>query len=210
MRVSLKKFVKILVFAVMVMAAASTARASVVIDFSSAGAFGGTVTTDGTDWFATGIPILTVRVTGAPTNNGLYVVSGDASDIEFGTCCAALNFDTKLGTISIVGSVPLLGLGNQTLLSGTIASFGTSGSGSNFRIDADGPDQKSAELLRALGLPVDQQFAFFGFSQGLALNSDGTYYSTSSDITNVPEPGTLALFGVGLLGVARKLRKVVA
>jgi len=118
-----------------------------------------------------------------------------------------------LNTIAIVGSIPQLGiLAPVNLLSGDL-SGGVNvliNNGVTGAITASGFDNKARELLLAIGLDPNTQFAFFGFET--AVNGQGTgspYTAISTDITNtsVPEPGTMTLFGTGLLGLARSIRR---
>jgi len=129
---------------------------------------------------------------------------GSAAD---GNGAAVLTFNTSTNTFVLTGGViGLTGLGGtgNTLLSGSFDSF-TSGS----FFQAFGGDTKNATLLADLGapnLPYTFRLSLFG-------SGSGTYNVTSADLENtpVPEPGSMVLFGSGLIGLAamarRKMRK---
>jgi hypothetical protein len=211
----IKTFTRTLAIIAVAMFAFTGSAKAAVIDFESGGAFGGTVTTDGIYWYGTGIPLNLVTVTGTAAD-GIYDLSGtgDSSTGLGANCCAALSFNTQANTISIVGGIPSLGIADGTTLlwgSFNLGTFTASGTSFGFQLSGQGTDQKSPLLLTALGLPTNTQFAYLAFDQGLTSTAPGSYYSTSADITNVsipvPEPGLLALFGLGLLGVGRKLAR---
>lgn len=195
----------------------SPAKADTTIDFGTGlSSPGGTVTlySDGS-FSGSGVPIGVLNVTGAPSNNGTYAITSGALSFATGGLSGA-------SAIQIVGCISgLAGLGSncsQVLLSGTISSFSAQTLGGQIRgMSGTGPDNKNATLLTDLGIAPGTPFTFFGFS--LTSNSLGTSNpaagkttsstSNSTDILNttVPEPGTLVLFGTGLLSLAGLVRR---
>jgi hypothetical protein len=212
MTLGIKTFTRTLaIMAMAIFALAGSAQAA-LIDFSTGTAGnGGSISTDGTYWYGTGIPLNLLSVSGTSAD-GTYDLTGTGDGSLAGTdCCAVLSFDTQANTITVVGGIPLLGIvDGTTLLSGSFSTFSATPQQFGFlSVSGGGLDSKDTGLLTALGLPTDTQFAFFGFTIGVQSTGAGGYYASSTDILNrsVPEPGLLALFGLGLLGVGRKLAR---
>ena len=196
---------------------AGSAQAATVIDFTTGLAGeGGTISWDGTNLIGSNIPIGAVSIVGAPTGNGVFVVSGTASG-QGGTNFGSLNFNTSADTnfVTISGCIGALGVGTDSgecvpvdLMNGTFDGWTTNGHG---LLNAFGPDTKSAELLAAINWPLDIPWTFFGFSLTTdTMTPDGTPYAViSTDIKNtaIPEPATMMLLGTGLLAAFRARRR---
>jgi len=223
---NMKRLVKsILSLAVIALGTGSAAAGAITaIDFQTGSAGpGGTLTIAGSNATGSGIFIDTVTISGAPVNNGVFDVDGLGVCADLVGGCGLLSFN-GINTITLVGSIPALGiLAPITLLSGDLSGpggvlFNTGSTGSAY---GSGVDTKSRELLSAIGLDPATQFAWTGFVTGVNLLNQGSPYTAiSTDITNtslpgaggsgqtlVPEPGSLMLFGTGLVGVASRLRR---
>jgi len=196
---------------------ASPARATAILTFSTGTApAGGTVTITGANAVGANIPINLLSVTGAPANNGAYDLSGPAVGGD-PNGAASLSFDTAAGTISIFGDVFALGiLVPETLLSGTIlGTTVTPGAATNLVIST-GTDEKSANLLLALGLNPAQPFQFLDVEISLAnlaatpgcvpLSNCGPVVSSLLSNVSVRQPFSLLLVGAGLMVFAVTMR----
>jgi hypothetical protein len=177
------------------------ARANAILDFGTglAGS-GGTLTISGGDAVGVGIPIGSLIVAGAPQgNNSVGWITN-----------AILSFNTITNTISIDGTIAGLGINSTVnLLTGSFSSFSITSNGFVGSITGSGSDIKGSELMSALGLPANTQWQLFGFSLGIDISGGGGYTVTSTDITNTqtPEPGTMLMFGTGLISLGGLLRR---
>src|SRR5438552_2455967 len=188
-RETMREFVKVLlVGSATVALSVASANAVTIIEFGSGfGGAGGTINI-GANITGSGIFIDTVTIVGAPVNNGVFDVEGAGVCGDAVGGCGLLSFDKNLNTISLVGSIPSLGiLAPINLLSGDL-SGGVSvllNNGVTGSITASGRDSKARELLLAIGLDPSTQFAFFGFATGVNGTGQGSPYTAiSTDITN--------------------------
>ena len=193
---------KKLLFGIALMAAifaAGTAQAAAVIDFGTGVNSAGGIFTllGGGNASGQNIPIGALIVTGTPSKDGAYLVTD-----------GVLSFNTLANTISVSGAITGLGINASTLLTGSFTSWEADARGLH---DATGPDTKSELLLRAIGLPLDTQFNYFGFSltaqQIPGTTNEWNVISTDLRNTAVPEPGSMLLLGTGLFGLAGAVRR---
>lgn len=132
---------------------------------------------------------------------GLNVISGNASCLLDSECDFDI-FDVILPTNSVLQSVSL-SLTNADNGNGLFAfSFHM------FDQDSNEILQESVSSGGDFFWLIEQQFAgleFTGlnsFPSGMSNN-----YTVTFDVTSVPEPGTLALLGIGLLGMGAARRR---
>ncbi len=185
----------------------------------------------------TNIAIGDLVVTGAPMNNGTYIVNGSIScnqpiiaGVGNGTC-GALSFTTGAGdqtgtsagivnvfasggSVSITGSVlPLLGGGpiaSGTLLTGSFTGPNTATAAATNGI---GFDTKNAALLAFFGI-TDPNFDFAHATLDMlpGINptnpfSDTVTLANFENTSAVPEPVSISLLGTVMLGCAALMRR---
>jgi hypothetical protein len=194
--------------------AAGSAMAAPILDFGDGGLSStlGAVTSSGGVVTGSNIPIGSLKFINTPLNAGTYGIP--ATDLSFnfstsGSISASINggpttnydFDLVVkNSVTIVGTTSTFTLNAGTVLlagnftditTNTINSLGTG------QFSASGIDTKDNNLLVAAGIPTGMPFDLSTFNY----TSDGSDYSYDISNTAVPEPSTLLLFGVGLLGL---------
>lgn len=219
----MKTFIKSLLVAAVFALGAGSANAT-VIDFNTGFGGPGGILNIGANITGSGIFIDTISISGAPVNNGVFDVEGAGVCGDAVGGCGLLSFDKNLNTITLVGSIPALGiLAPVNLLSGDLSGGITINvnNGKAGAIFASGNDTKAPQLLTAIAMDPATAFSFTGTVMGSNESIQGgpPYTVGSTDIQNissggggsgqtlVPEPGSLMLFGTGLFGAATRLRR---
>jgi PEP-CTERM motif-containing protein len=206
--------------------AATSAHASTIIDFQ--GGSGGTVNYGGGGGILSGINIAINTVLGinTPANNSSFAVTSGYLNFQTGSLASydagtgTYTFDGG-GSFTITGGVSAAGIDATTngsptvLLSGGFlgATVGTQNQVKLFI--GSGTDTKNPSLVSFFGLPADSLFAFGPATTDVNLTSGaynggafaGTTFSTDVANTVVPEPGSMMLFGSGLVGLSALVRR---
>lgn len=139
---------------------------------------------------------------GTPTFSGLFL-TGTVQNcyLNFDTAADSFVLTAPTGLLGTDGVTPIAGT-TGVLLGGTFSTFGIDGSGTIF--SATGIDWKNQALLDYFGITGST----FTFTNTVFRQSNGSV--TQADLTNtaiVPEPGLLAIFGLGLFVVGRQLAR---
>ena len=203
---SAKNLVKISVMLGLVaLGSVSLNAAAAVISFGTgATGYGGSLTSSaGGNW------------TGSDINIGTLTLAGTTADGTYKIKQGVMNFDTAASTLTIAGKIAGLGLTSvQTLLTGTTSNFSYSfNSVSNLNFfSADGASELSDDLLNAVGLALDTDFDYFGYtidSNQLEEVVNAGVVNTSTTPSAVPLPAAAWLFIsaiAGLTGAKRMSR----
>jgi hypothetical protein len=212
---------KLLAAALLALLWGSPVSAETVIDFSGPTGGAGTILYGGgaSNLVGENIAIGGVHGINTPQNaDTVFEVSGGLLDFSTG---AFQSYDPATdtyffggdGTISIMGTVSEAGILEPTLLlSGTVT--GARYLAGVFELTVIvGSDQKSAQLLDFFGLPADTLFRFSGsvHTTDPSPYGEGGFRADafSADIANtvIPEPASLAIFGLGIASVALQRRR---
>jgi PEP-CTERM motif len=196
---------KVLLLAVLALALPLAAFASSGVDVTN---FGGTVTGSNAGLSLTGSNIIMV--------NGLY---GGGQDL--GSNLGSFTFSTGAltsgslqmgGTFAAGGSFMIMGNGTNGVPNGVIFSGTFSGPVSWTMVTlCNGTHQYT--LFGAVSGSLGNGYATVGATTQLVVTTGKGYFSGSANLSSgptnivVPEPGTLSLFGTGLIGLAGVIRR---
>jgi hypothetical protein len=165
-----------------------------------------------------GVDIIFQRIT--HVESGLVVFCGAEFDEVTGTDTNCyLNFDTSTGSFVLTASAGLYDVDGNLLagsfagmivLDGTFTGFNFTDAGVLGIFAGFGVDSKHESLLNYFGIDPNTNWVYANTEITGARQGDGTYLVNEADIVNVsvvPEPGLLALFGLGLVGAARRFSR---
>jgi hypothetical protein len=208
-------------------------RAEAIFTFSDIGNSGGTASYNGTTSTVSGMGTLFLTVTGAPANNGTYMIDGPSTCLGIFPC-GTTNTTTGAQTGVTSGTIIDFGSGGSLTLFGSLETLGggvilpdqfliSSGSYASSTLDTTtgiltvlagtGTDTKSAALASFFGITTTN----FGFDLGVGIGLPPGYKCCST-FTNAPvlsghidntvsEPAGLALLGAGLLALGTIVRR---
>jgi len=196
---------KVLLLAVLALALPMAAFANSGVDFTNSG---GTLSGSSSGLSLTGSTLVAV--------NGLYggglIVGTNLGSFSFSTGALTSGSLTAGGTFAAGGSFVVTGNGTNGVPNGVIFSGTFSGPGTWARIDlANGTHNYTftGVVSGALG----NGYQTDGVTVQLTINTGKGFFNGQTTISSgdtnivVPEPGTLSLFGTGLIGLAGVIRR---
>jgi len=196
---------KVLLLAVLALALPMAAFANSGVDFTNSG---GTLSGSSSGLSLTGSTLVAV--------NGLYggglIVGTNLGSFSFSTGALTSGSLTAGGTFAAGGSFVIMGNGTNGVPNGVIFSGTFSGPGTWARIDlANGTHNYTftGVVSGALG----NGYQTDGVTVQLTINTGKGFFNGQTTISSgdtnivVPEPGTLSLFGTGLIGLAGVIRR---
>jgi len=196
---------KVLLLAVLALALPMAAFANSGVDFTNSG---GTLSGSSSGLSLTGSTLVAV--------NGLYggglIVGTNLGSFSFSTGALTSGSLTAGGTFAAGGSFVVMGNGTNGVPNGVIFSGTFSGPGTWARIDlANGTHNYTftGVVSGALG----NGYQTDGVTVQLTINTGKGFFNGQTTISSgdtnivVPEPGTLSLFGTGLIGLAGVIRR---
>ncbi|MDA0207441.1 MAG: PEP-CTERM sorting domain-containing protein [Acidobacteria bacterium] len=157
---------------------------------------------DGALWFTSGDQLVVVD----PGNSGgsIYGQGGISYTIDFAAAISRFGFSTHDEPFASQGAPPLV----ITFYSGVVPVGSTTSNGVLLPTTGPSPDWDRRDYFFHNTDSFDRiVLSTTGSDQGFALDNLTTEPAAGSELSDIPEPGSLALLGLGLLGLAAARRR---